>query len=167
MNPLVLWWQYRFRLNTSWMWLLDSSNSACPGAAVSTTAPSLLLLLLFLLPWLLSPPSTVSTRQRYAVLLPLATVVLLVLEQPQLLVWQGLNTQKHQIHVESTLRQKMCLWENKAYGIHIINESLQNCIAIHVVRFIHSFEHIFLLNWLLFLSSFLLVSGACPNRVLL
>lgn len=93
MNPILLSCQYRFRLNTSWMQLLVSSSSACPGAAVSINAPSLLLLLLFLPTWLQSPLSKVSTRQQYAVLPPLATVVLQVLEEPQLLVWQGLNTQ--------------------------------------------------------------------------
>lgn len=93
MNPILLSCQYRFRLDTSRMQLLVSFSSACPGAAVSTNAPSLLLLLPFLPAWLLSPPSKVSTRQQYAVLPPLATVVLQVLEQPQLLVWQGLNTQ--------------------------------------------------------------------------
>lgn len=79
--------RYKLRLNTSLMQLLDTSNSACPGTPIMTTtttldaAASLLASSTTPLPttYVLPPASSIQCSL-------LATVALLVLRQPQLLV---------------------------------------------------------------------------------
>lgn len=83
-QEILMYHQSKVRGNTSWIQVLDASNSACPGIVIISTTPPLLLLLLLCRSASLPTPVLPLARstQRYL----LVTVALLVLKQPQLLV---------------------------------------------------------------------------------
>lgn len=74
-----------------------------------------------------------------------------VLAQPELLDWRGFNTYllKSTYTASWGQKQNTCLWENRMNGIHIINESLQNCTASNMYGQI-LFQHLVWLYRLLF-----------------
>lgn len=93
-RELLMCHRSKLRGNTSWIQLLDASNSACPGTAIISLHhySSCCCCASLLVSCITSLPTPVLPLARSTQCYLLVTVAPLALKQPQLLVWQGFNT---------------------------------------------------------------------------